>query len=54
MIPVEDSACGTAFVSHDQSERTPDQYTNQIAYVKYNAGHQKKHLSYDTAIIQNP
>ena len=54
MIPVKNSAGGTAFVSHDQSERTPDEYADQVTYIKYNASHQKKNVSNDSHIIQYP
>ena len=41
MIPIEYAASGAAFVLHDQAERTPDQYADQIAYVKENRDHNR-------------
>lgn len=34
MIPVENAAGGAAPVFHQQTERTPDQHTNQVADIK--------------------
>ncbi len=41
MIPIKYAATGAAFVFHNQTEGTPNQDTNQIAYVKENRDHEK-------------
>ena len=41
MIPVEDAAGGAAPGFHQQPEGTPDQHTDQIAYIEADADHKQ-------------
>ena len=34
MVPIKNSASGTAFIFHDKPERTPYQNTNKVSYIK--------------------
>lgn len=46
MIPVKYAAGCAAFIFHDQSERTPYEYANQITYIKEH-GYDKQPLPVD-------
>jgi prepilin-type N-terminal cleavage/methylation domain-containing protein len=49
----KNSASGTTFISHDQAEWTPDQYTDQVTYIKYHTGHKQKNITYNMEITED-
>ena len=44
MIPVKNSAGGTAFIFHNESERTPYKNTDEIANIKSYREHKKPYF----------
>ena len=52
MIPVKYAAGRTAFVFHNQAERTPYQYTNQITYIEKNGYHKDACFVKDIDMVQ--
>ena len=51
MVPVEDPAGGAAAVLEQQPERTPYQYTDQIAHIEENGHHQKLPIAQESPMM---
>ena len=51
VIPVEDAAGGTAFVFHDQPERTPHQHADQITHIEQDTYQEQMGIGQDTPPI---
>lgn len=53
MIPIKNAASGTAPVSHNQTEGTPNQDTYQITYIESNGNQEQPDFAYYSGKIQN-
>ena len=53
MIPIKNAASGAAAVAHDEPERAPNQYADQIAYIKHHRGHKQSDLAHHAGKIQH-
>lgn len=52
MIPIKDPTGGAAAVPHNQTERTPDKYADQIANIENNGNHEQPDFANYPGVIQ--
>ena len=53
MVPVEDSAGGTAAGLHQKPERTPYQHADKVTNIEAHTDHKQTYLADDPGPIQN-